>query len=50
MGFTLVYRLDGDESADNPEKAFIGNGNKYKDKARIAKLEKMVGQLYAEND
>ena len=38
------------ELADNPEKAFSGNGNKYKDKARIAELERMVGQLYAENE
>ena len=27
------------ELAENPEKAFRGNGNKYKDKARIADLE-----------
>ena len=33
------------ELAENPEKAFSGNGNKYKDKARIAELERMVGQL-----
>ena len=38
------------ELAENPEKAFSGNGNKYKDKARIAELERMVGQLYAQNE
>ena len=27
------------ELAENPEKAFIGNGNKYKDLARIAELK-----------
>jgi transposase len=39
-----------DELADNPEKAFSGNGNKYKDQARIAELERMLGQLHAENE
>jgi transposase len=33
-----------------PEKAFSGNGNKYKDQARIAELERMHGQLHAENE
>jgi transposase len=39
-----------DELAENPEKAFSGNGNKYKDQARIAELERMLGQLHAENE
>jgi transposase len=39
-----------EELAQNPEKAFSGNGNTYKDKARIAELERLVGQLYAENE
>jgi transposase len=39
-----------DELADNPEKAFNGNGKKYKDQARIAELERMLGQLHAENE
>jgi transposase len=39
-----------DELADNPKKAFSGNGNKYKDQARIAELERMLGQLHAENE
>jgi transposase len=36
--------------AANPEKAFSGNGNKYKDQARIAELERLLGQLHAENE
>src|SRR5512137_2061153 len=39
-----------DELADNPEKAFSGNGNKYKDQARIAELERLLGQAHAEID
>ena len=34
---------------ENPEKAFSGPGHPYKDQARVAELERMVGQLYAEN-
>ena len=37
-----------DELAENPEKAFSGNGNKYKDLARIAELERLLGQAHAE--
>jgi transposase len=37
-----------DELAENPETAFSGNGNKYKDKARIAELERLLGQSHAE--
>ena len=37
-----------DELADNPEIAFSGNGNKYKDQARIAELERLLGQAHAE--
>ena len=36
------------ELAENPEKAFRGNGNKYKDQARIAELERLLGQAHAE--
>jgi transposase len=32
------------ELAENPEKAFRGKGNKYKDPARIAELERLLGQ------
>jgi transposase len=37
-----------EELAEDPEKAFSGNGNKYKDQARIAELERLLGQAYAE--
>jgi transposase len=39
-----------DELAEYPETAFSGNGNRYKDQARIAELERMLGQLHAENE
>src|SRR5438128_2072405 len=32
------------------EQAFAGNGRAYKDEARIAELERKVGQLTLEND
>lgn len=32
------------------ERAFAGNGNSYKDQARVAELERMVGRLALEND
>lgn len=35
------------ELADNPETAFSGNGMICKEKAKITKLERMVGQLHA---
>ena len=38
------------EYIENPEKAFSGSGIPYKDQARIAELERMVGKLYAENE
>ena len=38
-----------DELAENPEMAFSGNGNKYKDKARI-ELERLLGQAHAKNE
>ena len=37
------------ERQQHPETAFQGNGNTYKTEARISELEKLVGQLYAEN-
>ena len=39
-----------DELAKNPEKAFSGNGKMYKYEARIAELERIIGQLHAENE
>ena len=38
------------EYLDNPEKAFNGPGHPYKDQARIAELERLVGRLYSENE
>ena len=34
----------------DPENAFRDNGRAYKEQARMAELERMVGQLYAENE
>ncbi len=34
----------------NPEKAFRGNGNKYKGQAKIAEWERLLGQAHAEID
>ena len=39
-----------DELAENPKKAFGGNGKPCKYEARIAELERMLGQLHAENE
>ena len=39
-----------DELAENPERAFSGNGNQYKYEARIAELERLLGQAHAENE
>ena len=33
-----------------PETAFHGNGEQYKDEAKIAELEQLVGKLYVENE
>lgn len=34
---------------ENPDKAFSGNGRISKDQAKIAELERTIGQLYLEN-
>ena len=34
----------------DPEKAFSGKGNIWKAEAEVAKYERLVGQLYAENE
>ena len=39
-----------DELAENPQKAFSGNGNICKYEARIAELERLLGQSHAENE
>jgi len=38
------------EHNDNPEGAFKGNGNICKLDAKIEKYERIIGQLYAENE
>jgi len=38
------------EYNSNPHKAFIGNGNLWKESAEIEKYKRLVGQLYAENE
>ena len=38
------------EYSQNPEKAISGHGNPYKDTARIAEPERLVGKLYSENE
>jgi transposase-like protein len=38
------------EFKENPEKAFSGPGHPYKDQAKVAELERMVGRLYARRD
>jgi transposase len=39
-----------DELAENPEKAFRGNGKKYKEDARSSEQERILRQLYLNND
>ena len=34
----------------NPKEAFAGHGNTYKLEARLAERERLIGQLYAENN
>jgi len=45
---TLLARWKSEHKKD-PENAFSGNGNLYKEDARIAKYERLIGQLYTEN-
>lgn len=35
---------------ENPKEAFKGHGNRYKEEAKIAELERVIGRLYAQND
>lgn len=39
-----------DELAENPERAFSGNGNRCKYEAKIAELERLLGHAHAENE
>lgn len=38
------------EYQKDPDSAFSGNGNTYKEAARNQELERLVGKLYAENE
>ncbi len=38
------------EYDENPDRAFAGNGKTCKDEARIRELERLLGQMCAEND
>jgi len=35
---------------NNPKNAFKGSGNTYKNEAKIAEYERVIGRLYAQND
>jgi len=53
MAFIQVYLADGRQNWPRignvpPKKAFSGNGNKYKDQARIAEQEWLLGKAHAE--
>jgi transposase len=45
---TLIVRW-GKEHLQYAERAFTGNGRLFKDEARIAELERLLGQLTMEN-
>ena len=46
---TLLHRWKK-EYESNPQQAFQGKGNLWKGEAKIARYERLVGQLYAEID
>jgi transposase len=46
---SLIYRWQ-EEYTKNPDNAFAGHGKVCKEEAKIAQLERMLGQLYAENE
>ena len=48
LGESLVSKWKKEYSS-NPKEAFKGNGNLWKEDAKIAQYERLVGQLYAEN-
>jgi len=45
---SLISRWEK-EFREDPERAFSRNGNIYKENARIGELERVIGELYAEN-
>lgn len=44
----LLSKWKNDYEKD-PQRAFSGRGNLWKEEAKIAQYEKLIGQLYAEN-
>ena len=42
-GWIKVYK-------NNPKDAFKGKGNTYKEEAKIAEYERVIGRLYAQNE
>lgn len=47
LGSSVVSKWKMEYKQD-PEKAFSGSGNLWKEEAEIAKYQRLVGQLYAE--
>ena len=45
-----LFLLWQKEYYEDPDNSFSGNGNTYKLEAKNAELERIVGQLYAENE
>lgn len=43
FGWKKVYKK-------NPKEAFKGSGNRYKEDAKIAEYERVIGRLYAQNE
>ena len=48
MAFIRVYFVDGKRNWLRIPKEHSSNGNKYKDQAKIADLERLLGQAHAE--
>lgn len=45
---TLIYHWRNDYNI-SPKRAFNGNGKLWKEEAKIAQCERLIGQLYSEN-
>jgi len=51
LTFIPVFHPDGEMNwLKIPKNAFSGNGKRYKYEARIAELERMLGQLHTKNE
>ncbi len=44
----VLYRWKR-EYESNPDESFKGNGNLWKEEAKLAEKDRLIGQLYAEN-